>query len=154
MAIIVEHILPVVDVLLEDITVVLKEISSTEVAAKVMGHQWLTLITLVTKFCNHLLHDFYQHREILRLNSWLSFGYWNCGRGGHLQVIEHERERHGPMKYKSRGLMDLLKGRWVIGEVVREFELKSMGDFTSEFGWEAANKGAALLSGGDPVFHN
>ena len=50
--------------------------------------------------------------------------------------------------------MDLLEGRWVIGEVVREFELKSMGDFTPEFGWEAANEGAALLSGGDPVFCN
>ena len=25
--------------------------------------------------------------------------------------------------------MDLLEGRWVIREVVREFELKSMGDF-------------------------
>ena len=56
------------------------------------------------------------------------------------------------MEYKSRGLMDLFEGIWVIGEVVGEFELKSMGDFTPEFGREAANKGAALLGGGDPVF--
>ena len=48
--------------------------------------------------------------------------------------------------------MDLFEGIWVIGEMVGEFELKSMGDFTPEFGWEAANKGAALLGGGDPVF--
>ena len=58
------------------------------------------------------------------------------------------------MEYKLHGLMDLFKGIWVIGEVVREFELKSMGDFTPEFGQEAANKGAALLCGGDSVFRD
>ena len=50
--------------------------------------------------------------------------------------------------------MDLLEGIRVIGEVVREFELKSMGDFTPEFRREAVNKGAALLGGGDPVFRD
>ena len=69
-------------------------------------------------------------------------------------VIEHKREQRGPMEYKSRGLMDLLKGIWVIREVVREFELKSMGDFTLEFRREAMNEGAALLGGGDLVFRN
>ena len=58
------------------------------------------------------------------------------------------------MEYKSCSLMDLLKGIWVIREVVREFELKSMGDFTPEFRQEAANKGTALLGGGDLVFHD
>ena len=56
------------------------------------------------------------------------------------------------MEYKSCSLTDLLEGIQVIGEVVREFELKSMGDFTPEFGQEAMNKGAALLSSGDLVF--
>ena len=56
------------------------------------------------------------------------------------------------MEYKLRGLMDLFEGIWVIGEVVREFELKSMGDFTPEFGREAVNKGVALLCSGDSVF--
>ena len=154
MAIIVEHALSVIDVLLENIAVVLKVISSAEVTVKVMGCRWLTLVTLVTEFHDRLLHDFYQCREILRLNSLLSFGYWSCSRGGHLQVIEHKREQHGPMEYKSRSLMDLLEGIWVIREVVREFELKSMGDFTPEFRWEATNEGTALLGSGDPVFHN
>ena len=149
-----EHALSVTDVLLENIAVVLKVISSAEVTVKVMGHRWLTLVTLVTKFHDHLLHDFYQCREILRLNSWLGFGYWSCSRGSHLWVIEHKREQCSPMEYKSHGLMDLLEGIRVIGEVVREFELKSMGDFTPEFRREATNEGAALLSGGDLVFHN
>ena len=149
-----EHTLPVADVLLENITVVLKVISSAEVAVKVMGSQWLTLITLVAELHDHLLHDFYKCREILRLNSWLGFGYWDGSRSGHPWVIECEREQHGPMKYKSHSIVDLLKGIWVIGEVVREFELEPMGDFTPEFRWEAANEGAALLSSGDLVFHN
>ena len=140
------------DVLLENIAVVLKVISSAEVAAKVVGSQWLALITLVAELCNRLLHDFYKHREILRLNSWLSFGYWDGGRSGHLWVVEHEREQHGPMKYKSCSIVDLLEGIWVFGEVVREFELEPMGDFTPEFRQEATNEGAALLGGGDLVF--
>ena len=129
-------------------------ISSAEVTAKIVGHRWLTLITLVTEFHNHLLNNFYQRREILRLYGQLGFGYWNCSRGGHSWVIKCKREQRGLMEYKSRGLMDLLEGIWVIGEVVREFELKSMGDFTPEFGRKAANKGAALLGGGDLVFHD
>ena len=58
------------------------------------------------------------------------------------------------MKYKLHSIMDLLKSIWVIREVVREFELKPMGDFTPEFGWEATNEGMTLLGSGDPAFCN
>ena len=112
------------------------------------------MITLVAELHDSLLHDFYKHREIFQLYSRLSFGYQSSSRSGQLQVIKHEQEQCGPMKHKARSIMDLLKGIWVIGEVVRKFELQPMGDLTPEFGWEAMNKGMALLSSGDLVFCN
>ena len=53
------------------------------------------------------------------------------------------------MQYKLHGVMDLLQGIWVIGEVVRELELESVGNLTPKLLWEAAGEGMAFFHGGD-----
>ena len=48
--------------------------------------------------------------------------------------------------------MDLLQGIWIIGEMVRELELKSVSNLGPNLLWEATGKGSALFCGGNMIF--
>ena len=58
------------------------------------------------------------------------------------------------MQYKPCGVMDLLQGIRVVGEVVRELELESVGNLTPKLLWEAAGKGTALFCSRDVIFND
>ena len=48
--------------------------------------------------------------------------------------------------------MDLLQGIWIVREMVRELELKSVSDLGPKLLWEATGEGSALFHGGNTIF--
>ena len=48
--------------------------------------------------------------------------------------------------------MDLLQGIRIVGEMVRELELKSVSDLGPKLLWEATGEGSALFCGGNMIF--
>ena len=51
------------------------------------------------------------------------------------------------MQNETRGIMDFIQSIRVVGKMIREFKLKSVGDSIPEFRREAVRKRAILLSG-------
>ena len=58
------------------------------------------------------------------------------------------------MLYELRGIVDLLQGIWIIGEMVGELELELVSDLGPKLLWETVGKGSALFCGGDTIFGN
>ena len=50
------------------------------------------------------------------------------------------------------GIVDLLQGIWIVGEMVGELELKSVSDLGPKLLWEATGEGLALFCGGNMIF--
>ena len=48
--------------------------------------------------------------------------------------------------------MDLLQGIWIIGEMVGELELESVGNLGPKLLWEATGEGSAFFCGKDMIF--
>ena len=56
------------------------------------------------------------------------------------------------MQYEPHSIVDLLQGIQIVGEMVRELELESVGNLGPKLLWEAAGEGSALFCGGDTIF--
>ena len=81
----------------------------------------------------------FQVRIIFHFNRF-SLGNGNCCWCGGVCVIKSEGKRHS--------VMDLLQGI----QIVRELELKSVGDLGPKLLWEAMGEGLALFCSGDTIF--
>ena len=57
------------------------------------------------------------------------------------------------MQYKPHSIVDFLQGIWIIGEMVREFELELVSDLGPKLLWEAMGEGSALFCS-DVIFHD
>ena len=69
-------------------------------------------------------------------------------------VIKSKGEGCGTVQYKLCGIVDLLQGIQIIGEIVRELKLELVGDFGPKLLWEAMGKGSALFCSGDMIFQD
>ena len=155
MAIIVKYTLPITNVLLEYFTATFPMLTPTEMTTVVTwcqgwGFGLRCQSTWRTKLGDGLFHHVDESGELGR------FGLGNrcCRRCGGACVIESEGEGCGTMQYELCGVVDLLQGIWIIGEMVGELELESVGDLGPKLLWEAAGKGSALFCGGDTIFHD
>ena len=66
-----------------------------------------------------------------------------CWCGG-VCVIKNEGKGCSAVQYEPCGIMDLLQGIWIIGEMVRELELELVSDLGPKLLWEAVGKSSAL----------
>ena len=81
-----------------------------------------------------------------------SLGNECCHWCGGACVVKSVGEGCSTVQYKPCGIVDLLQGIRITGEMVREFELELVGNLGPKLLWEAAGKGLALFCGGDMIF--
>ena len=98
--------------------------------------------TLCTKLGDGLFHDVDESGELGRFGLHNGNGGWCRG----VCFIKSEQKGHGTV--------DLLQGIWIMGEVIRELELESVGTLTPKLWWEAIGKGVALCCSTDVIFRD
>ena len=103
---------------------------------------WSRGLTLGIKHSNKLFHCVDEHGEFC--GALVTGATVGVGRHGSCSAVKH----------RAHGVMDLFYIVWVIGEVIRKFELELVANLAPKLQQEATGKGVALLRGSKVVFHN
>ena len=106
--------------------------------------------TRCTKLGDGLFHHVDESGELGRFGLGNGCCHWCRG----ACVVESEEEGHGTMQYEPCVIVDLLQGIQIVGEMVGELELESVGDLGPKLLWEAVGEGSAPFCSGDMIFHD
>ena len=154
-AIVAKYTLPIMNVLLEYFAATFPMCTPTEITTVVAWCQgWRLDLRCWSTQCTGLGDSLFHH-----VNESGELSRFSLGNGSHCQcggacVIESKGEGCGTVQYKPHGIMDLLQGMQIVGKMVGELELESVGNLGPKLLWEATGKGSALFYSGDTIFHD